>query len=64
MGLPRSVSEKYIAEAQPKLEKLGLNASAAPNTVCIKNAAVNKSLPLHYLSASGELCLENSFAFG
>jgi hypothetical protein len=64
MGMPRSISAKYIAEAQPKLEQLGLSASAAPNTVCIKNSAVDKSLPLHYLSTSGELALERSFAFG
>lgn len=64
MGMPRSLSAKYIEQARPKLELLGLSISAAPNTVCIKNAAVDKALPLQYLSQIKELDLSRSVSFG
>jgi len=41
-----------------------LSISAAPNTVCIKNASVDKALPLQYLSRQKELDLSRSVAFG
>jgi hypothetical protein len=71
MGLPRVLSAPYIARFEPRLAALGYEASAAPNTVCLKNAAVSKALPVQWLSGLMEgapeppvLSLRHSVAFG
>ena len=49
LGFPASHSPPYIQRFRAELEDLGVSASAAPNSVCIKNAAVDKATPLKWL---------------
>ena len=66
MALPRPHSQRYIDAAAPALAPLGLVASAAPNSVCVKSAAVDKSLPLKFLHEAPDCAFrfENAVAFG
>jgi len=60
MGMPRTHSKELVDTANVLLAPLGLVASAAPNSVCIKNGMVDKSLPLKYLQKHQQ---ESGFAF-
>jgi hypothetical protein len=42
MGLPHVLSSPYIERYHERLAALGAVAGGAPNSVCIKNAAVSK----------------------
>ena len=69
MGFPRSVSARYIARFKPRLAALGYEASAAPNTVCLKNSTATKALPVKWLAGltadvNPELSLAHAVAFG
>ena len=44
MGMPRGLSGKYIEQYAPALAALGCEASAAPNSICVKNVTANKVL--------------------
>lgn len=68
MGLPQAVSKPYISDPDfvATLKSLGLEASAAPNSVCIRSAAVSKDLPVRWLAKSPEYQLDfaKTVAFG
>ena len=69
MGMPKAVSGPYILEAAPRLEAAGLEASAAPNSVCIKPCGVSKALPVEFLAGNVEgenygFALASAVAFG
>lgn len=68
MALPKDVSEPYLDQGPfvQTLESLGLTASAAPNSVCIRSAAIGKDLPVKYLAEHPEygLDLDCIVAFG
>ena len=69
MGLPAIVAQPYIDKAQPALAALGASASAAPNSVWIKNIHVDKSRPIRWLSESAEAAhygfqLDGAVGFG
>ena len=49
LHLPRSVSAPYIAAAAPRLAKLGVSCSAAPNSVWLKRSLVSKARPVRWL---------------
>ena len=70
MGMPRSISCKYIAQFAAELQGIGCVASAAPNSICLKNARASKALPVEWLAGvqpgapAAELSLRHSVAFG
>lgn len=68
MGLPQAVSKPYISDPNfvASLKVLGLEASAAPNSVCIRSAAVSKDLPVRWLAGHPEYQLDfaTTVAFG
>lgn len=68
MGLPQAVSKPYISDPNfvATLKSLGLEASAAPNSVCIRSAAVSKDLPVRWLAGHPEYQLDfaKTVAFG
>ena len=42
LGLPDSISSPYIQKYSKSLEVLGIQASAAPNSVCLSNNSIDK----------------------
>eukprot|EP00936_MAST-01D_sp_MAST-1D-sp1_P002050 g2050.t1 len=66
MGMPRAVSERYIALFADDLANLGFVASAAPNTVCLKRSGVTKASAVEWFAASPSLDfdLRRAVAFG
>uniref|UniRef100_A0A7S1WHB4 Uncharacterized protein n=1 Tax=Alexandrium catenella TaxID=2925 RepID=A0A7S1WHB4_ALECA len=68
MGLPPHISNRYIHEGEfaEGLANLGLTASAAPNSVCIRSNAVSKDLPVRWLAERPEygLRFSHTVAFG
>merc|ERR1719428_2840332 len=52
MGMPQSLSGVYIDRFAARLEACGAVASAAPNSVCLKNPRANKARPVEYLASS------------
>mmetsp|Transcript_11207 Transcript_11207/g.29642 ORF Transcript_11207/g.29642 Transcript_11207/m.29642 type:complete len:332 (-) Transcript_11207:86-1081(-) len=70
MGMPRSLSAKYIARQERRLAELGYMASAAPNSVCIKSPAASKALPVGWLTGtladapSAQMSMRHAVAFG
>ena len=50
MALPRTLSEQYLERYASRFERLGCHASAAPNSVCIKSAFVDKAAPVTWLA--------------
>ena len=49
LGMPATHSPPFINAFAERFAALGVSASAAPNSVCIKNASVNKATPLRWL---------------
>ncbi len=49
LGMPSTHSPPFIDAFAERLDALGLSASAAPNSVCIKVASIDKSAPLKWL---------------
>ena len=52
---------------RPRLAALGLEPSAAPNSLWLKNPAVDKSLPVHYMVRHADrfgFDLASAVAFG
>jgi len=68
MSMPNTVSSKYVALIKRELEEHDLVASIAPNSVWIKRALVDKSLPLKWLACDGLATygfdLNSAIAFG
>merc|ERR1719491_1755018 len=68
MSMPNTVSSKYVGLIQQELEDHGLVASIAPNSVWIKRALVDKSMPLKWLAGDGAddygFSLGSAIAFG
>ena len=67
-GFPRTLSESYLERYASRFESLGCHASAAPNSVCVKSAFVDKAAPVTWLAdpANGEygFDLSRAVAFG
>ena len=60
-----------MSRFEPRLAALGYEASAAPNTVCLKNSTASKALPVQWLAGlagdrarNPELSLAHAVAFG
>jgi hypothetical protein len=51
MSVPQEVSGRYVKQlgVEQRLQSMGLESSAAPNSLWIKNPLVNKSLPVDYV---------------
>lgn len=68
MCLPQNLSTRYLSHPDfaGVLTRLGLECSAAPNSVCIRSASASKDLPVRWLSTRPEyeLSLDNVIAFG
>eukprot|EP00747_Dinoflagellata_sp_TGD_P057705 gnl/TRDRNA2_/TRDRNA2_150775_c0_seq2.p1 gnl/TRDRNA2_/TRDRNA2_150775_c0~~gnl/TRDRNA2_/TRDRNA2_150775_c0_seq2.p1 ORF type:complete len:456 (-),score=85.06 gnl/TRDRNA2_/TRDRNA2_150775_c0_seq2:6-1301(-) len=68
MGLPQQVSLQYIGQSEfvQGLAALGLEASAAPNSVCIRSKRVSKDLAVRWMEARPEYAFQFSqaVAFG
>lgn len=68
MGLPQNVSKPYITDPEfvATLQSLGLEASGAPNSVCIRSASVSKDLPVRWLAGRPEYQFDfgKAVAFG
>ena len=67
MGLPDSCSERYLAPHLEAFAAMGVAASSAPNSVWLKRADVDKSLPMRWMAARPEefgFRLRNAIAFG
>lgn len=50
LGVPYHLSAPHCEAAKSQLERLGLVASCAPNSVWLKRAGTNKALPIRWLS--------------
>lgn len=69
MNVPQEVSPGYAARLglDERLRKLDLEHSSAPNSLWLKNPAVDKSLPVQYLQRHADrfsFALDNAVAFG
>jgi hypothetical protein len=66
MGLPQSISQKYIDLYTEELTAMGVAASAAPNSVCLSNMNIDKASPLRWMENKSfyGFKLRNSLAFG
>jgi hypothetical protein len=64
LGMNQSVSQPYIDRYAEELSALGAVASAAPNSVLIKNAFMHKGVPVRYMGESGRLDFRSAIAFG
>ena len=67
--MPRDISEDYMSRlsVRPRLAALGLEPSPAPNSLWLKNPAVDKSLPVHYMVRHADrfgFDLASAVAFG
>ena len=49
LGMNHKVSQPYIDRYAEELSALGAVASAAPNSVLVKNAFMHKGVPVHYM---------------
>ena len=66
-GFPRTLSEPYLKRYASRFESLGCHASAAPNSVCVKSASVDKGAPVRWLANNNYeigFDLTRSVAFG
>ena len=66
LGLPNSISPPYIEKYAKSFEQLGIEASAAPNSVCLSNANIDKGTVLRWMNDSDEFdfSYENCIAMG
>jgi hypothetical protein len=64
LGMNHKVSQPYIDRYAEELSSLGAVASAAPNSVLVKNAFMHKGVPVQYMCASGRLEFRSAIAFG
>ena len=66
MAIPKTHSQPYVDHANLSLHPLGLVASGAPNSICIKSRYVDKALPLQYLADSPafDFSFDRAVAFG
>jgi len=69
MSVPSEVREKYMKQldVNVRLKVLGVEVSHAPNSIWFKNPAVNKSLPVRFMSRHPErfeFDLARAIAFG
>ena len=55
MGCPQALSDSIIENSREELSVYGVKASAAPNSICIKNATVNKAIPVKWLMKDGAI---------
>jgi hypothetical protein len=64
LGMNNKISQPYIDKYSTRLEALGAVASAAPNSVLVKNAHMHKGVPVHFMGGSGRLDFRCAVAFG
>ena len=66
LGLPSCISMPYIQKYSKSFEALDVCASAAPNSVCISNNAVDKGTVIKWLNDTNEfdMSYENCIAIG
>ena len=52
VGVPRAVSALYLSPARlARMAAMGIECSAAPNSICFSNARVDKASPIAWLAA-------------
>lgn len=65
LGFPKRFSEPHVLSVQQQLDRLGLVASRAPNSVWLKRPGANKGVPVRWLEEQ-ELgfCIRDAVALG
>lgn len=66
LGFPKSVSGPYLSKYRETFESLGILASAAPNSVCLSNQAIDKGTAIRWLheNDSVDFSIEQALGVG